>query len=282
MDGRISLVTGATSGIGRVAAEEIARQGSTAIVVGRSEPKCIATVAEIREATGSENVEYIVADLSSMAEVRRLAEQFLSRYKSLHVLLNNAGVSMSKRVLTVDGFESTFAVNHLSHFLLTNLLLPTVKRSAPARIINVSSAIHTRGKIDFDNLQGEKRYGGMSAYGQSKLANVLFTYELARRLEGTGVTVNAVHPGFVRTNLSSNTGGAAKMAWSLITRFALTPQQGAETLIYLATSPEVQNTTGRYFVKKKPVETSETSYDQDLAQRLWETSVKLTGLNVTP
>ena len=278
MDGKISMVTGATSGIGKVTALELARQGSTVIVVGRNSEKSIATVDYIKEKTGNSSVEFILADLSVQSDVRHLSEVFLSKHQRLDVLVNNAGVSMQKRQVTADGLEATFAVNHLSHFLLTNLLLDTVKRSHPVRIINVSSAMHTIAKMDFDNLQGEKKFGGMTAYAQSKLANILFTYELSRRLTGSDVTVNAMHPGLVKTNFSANTKGVAGLIWRFITLFAISPEKGAQTVVYLATSPEVQQVTGKYFVKKKEVKSSTVSYDQSVAKQLWQVSAKLTGL----
>src|SRR6266545_3993807 len=197
MNGKICLITGGTNGIGKSTAQGLARMGATVVIVGRNAQKTSRVVEEIRAASGNKNVDSLLADLSSQQEVRRLAREFKSKYSRLHVLLNNAGGFFMRRQLSVDGIEMTFAFNHLAYFLLTNLLLDTVKASAPARIINVSSAAHKSGKIEFDNLQGERSYNGFAAYGNSKLANILFTIELARRLEGTSITVNALHPGMV-------------------------------------------------------------------------------------
>ena len=205
MQGKICLITGGTNGIGKSTAQALAQMGATVVIVGRNAPKTAQVVEEIRAASGNNNVDSLLADLSSQQEVRRLADEFKSKYSHLHVLLNNAGGVFMQRQLSVDGIEMTFALNHLAYFLLTNLLLDTIKASAPARIINVSSDAHTSGKIEFDNLQGERRYSP-GAYGNSKLANILFTMELARRLEGTGVTVNALHPGFVATGFAKNNG----------------------------------------------------------------------------
>src|SRR5258707_9803495 len=202
MQGKICLITGATNGIGKETALGLARLGATVIVVGRSRDLGAATVAEIKQKSGNSNVESMTADLSSMAEVRRLAKEFKAKYNALHVLVNNAGAIFLSRQLSPDGYEMTFALNHLSYFLLTNLLLDLIKASAPARIVNVSSDSHERAHINFDDLQSTKGYTGIGAYGQSKLANIMFTYELARRLSETGVTVNAVHPGFVRSRFA--------------------------------------------------------------------------------
>lgn len=281
LNGRICMVTGATGGIGAVTAQALARQGATVVVVGRSREKSVATVARIKEQTGNSEVEFMLADLSSQKEVRRLAERFKSRYRRLNVLVNNAGAIFRKRRETVDGFEMTFALNHLSHFLLTNLLLDTIKASAPARIINVSSESHRRAKMNFDDLQRRKKYGAMNAYGQSKLANVLFTYELARRLDGSGVTANALHPGFVATNFGENMEGIFGLFVRLFHLFGISPEQGAQTSIYLATSPEVEDVTGKYFEKKKAVQSSKISYDKAIAKKLWQVSAELSGLPVS-
>jgi NAD(P)-dependent dehydrogenase (short-subunit alcohol dehydrogenase family) len=228
--------------------------------------------------TGNANVALLLADLSSQAQVRRLVGEFQSRFSRLDVLVNNAGAIFTRRNLSTDGIEMTLALNHLGYFLLTNLLLDTLKASAPARIINVSSDAHQSGRINFANLQGQQRYGGWRAYCQSKLANLLFTYELARRLDGTGVSANAMHPGFVATRFGRNNRGMFALLIRTAQLTALSPEQGAETLIYLATSPEVEGITGTYFVKKRPVKSSSISYDQTAAQRLWQLSTNLTGL----
>src|SRR5688572_11336879 len=247
MNGKICLVTGGTNGIGKIAARELARMGATVVIVGRDAQKTSQVVEEIRTASGNKNVDSLLADLSSQQEVRRLADEFKSKYSHLHVLLNNAGGFFMRRQRSVDDIEMTFALNHLAYFLLTNLLLDTIKASAPARIINVSSDAHTSGKIEFDNLQGERNYSPR-AYDNSKLANILFTMELARRLEGTGVTVNALHPGFVATGFAKNNGKVFAALISIFTPLvARSPAKGAETSVYLASSPSVQVITGEYF-----------------------------------
>ena len=229
MQGKICLITGGTNGIGKSTAQELARMGATVVIVGRNAQKTAQVVEEIRAASGNKNVDSLLADLSSQQEVRRLADEFKSKYAQLHVLLNNAGAVFMQRQLSVDGIEMTFALNHLAYFLLTNLLLDTLKASAPARIINVSSDAHARGKIEFDNLQGERSYSS-GAYGNSKLANILFTMELARRLEGTGVTVNALHPGFVATGFGKNNPGfLMKIIRAAVPLIARSPEKGAET-----------------------------------------------------
>ncbi len=279
MTGKVMLVTGATSGIGAVTARALAAAGgATVVLVGRDRERSAAAVEQIRRSTGNQSVEYLLADLSSQAEIRRLADEFLGRYDRLDVLVNNAGAMFWSRQETVDGLERTFALNHLSYFLLTNLLLDRLKASAPARVVSVSSAAHDGARIDFDDLQGKRSYAGMRAYGQSKLANVLFTYELARRLKGTGVTANALHPGFVATNFATNNGEIVRLVMAIIHRFALSPDRGAQTSIYLATSPEVEGVTGKYFSNSKAVRSSDISYDEAVAHRLWDASSELTGL----
>ncbi len=280
MQDKIGLITGATNGIGKAAALALARQGMTLVIVGRSPAKTQAVRDEIRAASDNGRVEMIVADLSAMAEVRRAAGEFLARFDRLDVLMNNAGAVFSERRETVDGYEMTFALNHLSYFLLTNLLLERLKASAPAHIINVSSGAHRGATINFDDLHLRRGYGlgGFKAYSQSKLANILFTYELARRLAGSGVTANAMHPGFVATGFGRNNPGLMNAVMGLLHRFALTPEQGADTLVYLATAPEVEGVTGQYFEKRKPVRSSAVSYDESVARRLWEVSESLVGL----
>lgn len=272
------MVTGATSGIGAVTARVLAEKGATVVVVGRNAEKCQATANHIKQQTGNPKVEFLLADLSVQEAIRQLAEQFQSRYQRLDVLVNNAGGFFLTRQQSADGLEMTFALNHLGYFLLTNLLLDRLKASAPARIVNVSSDAHHGTKINFDDLQSRQRYAPMQVYGQSKLANLLFTYELARRLEGTGVTANALHPGFVATNLAANNGWLARLFLPLVHLFAISAEAGAQTSIYLATSPEVERVTGQYFVNKQPVRSSPESYDRSAASRLWQVSAELTGL----
>ena len=281
LKGNVCMVTGATSGIGVVTAKALAQEGATVIVVGRNKEKSFSVVDQIKKKTGNPNVQYMLADLSVQKEVRQLAEDFTGKFKRLDILVNNAGAIFNKRIETVDGLEMTFALNHLGYFLLTNLLLGTIKASAPSRIINVSSDAHKGAKINFDDIQGTKKYGVMRAYGQSKLANILFTYELARKLEGSGVTSNALHPGFVASSFGSNMSGAFRLLIRFFQLFALSSEKGAETSIYLATSLDVANTTGKYFVKKKEVSTSVVSYDNKVAEKLWKVSEELTNLSVS-
>lgn len=271
------LLTGATSGIGRATALELARRGASLVLVCRDERRGAETVREIREQTGNEP-ELMLADLSSQASIRKLAADFLATGKPLHVLLNNAGVVNTTRSETVDGIESVFAVNHLAYFLLTHLLLERLRQSAPARIVNVASDAHRFGAIDFDNLQGEKAFRPMRIYGQSKMGNILFTYELARRLAGSGVTVNCLHPGAVATRLGKNNGSVANFFIRLLAPFFRTPENGAATSVYLATAAELEGVTGRYFSDCKETRTSKASYDEATARRLWEISERLTGL----
>lgn len=277
---KVVLVTGATSGLGKVVALELAKKGATVVIVGRDPAKTQATVAEIGGQTGSSSAAGLVAELSSMADVRRLADDFRKRYLRLDLLINNAGAIFARRQLSADGYERTFALNHLAPFLLTNLLLDLFKVSAPSRIITVSSRSHEGSSIDFDDLQGQRNYGigGGRAYGRSKLANVMFTYELARRLAGTGVTANAVHPGTVATHFGENNGGLMALGMRLFHRYALTPEEGADTIIYLASSPEVAGITGLYWEKRQPVPSSRASYDEAAQKRLWDVSAQMTGL----
>jgi len=274
------MITGATSGIGRVSAIELGKMGAHLLLVCRNRERGEELVREIQSAGNSE-VELMLADLESQAQIRKLAADFLATKKPLHVLMNNAGVFNMKRQVTTDGLEEVFAVNHLAYFMLTLLLLDRIKESAPARIINIASDLHQRATLKFDDLGGEHSYGGMRSYGQSKLANVVFTYELARRLAGSGVTVNCVHPGAVATNLARNNGALATAAWKLIGVFMKSPQDGARTQVYLASSPEVEGVTGKYFIDSKQARSSAESHDAGVAHRLWEVSAQMTGLPAT-
>lgn len=277
MEGRVCLVTGSTSGIGKEIAAGLAGMGATVVLAGRSREKCEAAVQEIAaRGVPASQLSYFVADLSSQESVRQLAKEFIDNYDRLHVLVNNAGVFVQKRELTADGIERTFAVNHLAPFLLTNLLLDRLKAGAPSRIVTTSSIAHRGAKMDFDDLQMSKSYGGIRAYGQSKLANILFTRELARRLQGTGVTANCFHPGAVRTNLVRGSGYG--LVWGAASVFFTSPEKGADTAVYLASSGEVEGVSGEYFVKRKQARASDPAYDSDAAERLWEASEKLTGL----
>lgn len=276
MRGRICMVTGANAGIGRATAMSLAKLGATVVMVCRNADKGQAAWADIREASGDSNLELLIADLASQRAVRQLADEYRRSHDRLHVLVNNAGTSSKQRILTGDGIEQTFAVNHLAPFLLTNLLLDVLKASAPARVVNVTSSAESFGKIHFDDLTLAQNYGSMRAHAQSKLANVLFTYELARRLAGTGVTVNCLNPGAVRTDGPLQMGGFYGLMARLARPFALTPEQGAEAVVYLATSNEVEGVSGQYFEKQKAHQSSKQSYDAVLAQRLWDVSVELT------
>ncbi|HEX9597534.1 MAG TPA: SDR family oxidoreductase [Anaerolineales bacterium] len=276
MQNKICLITGATSGIGRATAMALAKMGAKVIVAGRDEERCQNTVAQINRETGSPNADYLLADLSVQAQVRALAAEFKSRYERLELLVNNAGAFYAFRQVSADGIEMTFAVNHLAYFLLTELLLETLKASAPARIVNVASNSHLGEHLDFDNLELKHGYWAVRAYGRSKLANLYFTYELARRLEGMGVTVNAMHPGFVRTNMGANNGWLVRLFLPLVHLSSLTPEQGAHTIVYLASSPDVEAVTGKYFVREREVASDPVSYDESAAKRLWQVSEKMT------
>jgi NAD(P)-dependent dehydrogenase (short-subunit alcohol dehydrogenase family) len=276
MNGKICLVTGATNGIGKATALALAQMGATVVIVGRNPAKCAAVVIEIQQISGNDAVEALVADLSIMAEVRQVADQFKAKYPKLHVLVNNAGAAFAQRQFTCEGFEKTFALNHLNYFLLTNLLLDTLKASAPARIVNVSSDSHKGAHLDFDDLQSEKGSFVFNAYGRSKLAVVMFSYELARRLAGTGVTANVLHPGLVRTGFASNLGAVPSAAIGFFMHFVgVTPAQGAQTSVYLATSPAVENVTGKYWEKCKATPSGRAAYDEAAWARLWEVSDKM-------
>ena len=281
MNGKICMITGANSGIGKATALGLAKLGATVIIVCRNKSRGETALAETKEKSGNENLDLMMVDLASQESVRQLVKDFEERYRHLHVLINNAGTYFTKRQVTVDGIEATFAVNYLTRFLLTNLLLRTLKNSSPARIINVAGAYHSKGAIDFDDLQKKKDYDGAGANNQSKLADILCTYELARRLKGTGVTVNCLHPGAVATNLvekDPNYPSLLKFLYKLFKPFLKSPEKGAETSIYLASSPEVEGVTGKYFVDKKESKSSKESYDESVSKRLWEVSAKLTKI----
>jgi NAD(P)-dependent dehydrogenase (short-subunit alcohol dehydrogenase family) len=278
LGGRVILVTGATSGIGQVAAGELAARGARVIVHGRDAARAEQTRKGIVERVPRASVEVVLADLSSQAEVRRLAQEVQDRFPRLDVLVNNAGATFGRRLETVDGLEMTFALNHLAPFLLTNLLLETLRKNAPARVVTVASGAHQRAVLDFDDLQNRRRYSGFRVYGQSKLCNLYFTYELARRLEGTGVTANALHPGFVATNFGRSDGGLMSLVMPIAHRFAISPEKGARTIVYLAASPEVEGVSGKYFFEERPVRSSPASNDAEAARRLWDVSARLTGL----
>jgi retinol dehydrogenase-12 len=281
MQNKICLVTGATNGIGKVTALELAKMGATVIVVGRNPHKTEAVVNELRAQSGSDRVDKALADLSSLAEVRALAENFKRKYSRLDVLVNNAGAYFGKRQVSADGYEMTFALNHLSYFLLTALLLDVLKASAPSRIVNVASDAHRTAPLDFDDLQAEKKFNGLVVYGRSKLANILFTYELAKRLQGTNVTANALHPGFVATGFGADSGALMRIGIKITARLmGVSVEEGAQTTIYLASSPEVEGVTGKYFQKCKSAQSSAASYDVDAREHLWQISEQLCGVTV--
>ena len=280
MGGKVALVTGGTSGIGKATAMALSAMGADVVVVGRDRERGERAVEEIRAQTGG-RVDLALADLSSQAEVRALAEEFKRRYDRLDVLVNNAGLVQSTRTETVDGLESTFAVNHLAPFLLTNLLLDRLKQSAPSRVVTVSSEAEWWRDIDFDDLQSKKNYSGFPVYGMTKLANIMFTYELAERLEGTGVTATCMHPGAVNTRFGTNNWGPMTILFRLFKPLMRTPDQGADTVIWLAASPEVEGVSGRYYSDRKPLEPKKIANDPAARRRLWEESERLTGLGVT-
>jgi len=278
MKERICLVTGATHGIGRETALALASMGATVVLVGRNPEKAGATARMIQNKTGNPHVDYLLADLSSFRQVYRLADEFQRRYAHLHVLVNNAGGVFFRRQLSPDNLEMTLALNHLSPFLLTHLLIDTLQSSPPARIITVSSLVHFLTHVHFEDLQLTRHYNGWVAYAQSKLANVLFTYELARRLAGSQVTANVVHPGYVATNFGLNNAWFYRLVFSAGQLVAVSPEQGVETITYLACSPDVEEVSGKYFVNKQARASSRISYDPSLAARLWHISRVMTGL----
>lgn len=280
VDGKQILITGATAGIGLAAAKELARRGARLAIVARSEEKARSAVAEIGAQSGGRvSVEVLMADLSSQASIRNLAAEVLARFPSVQVLVNNAGAVNSTRRLTEDGVELTWAVNHLAPFLLTNLLLDRLKASAPARVITTSSDAHQGSTIPFDDLNADRSYGGRGfrRYGETKLANILFTGELARRLEGSGVTANCFHPGLVSTGFNRNNGGLMRLAMTVISPFSRSPEKGAETLVWLADSADADGENGGYFVDERRVTPSAAAQDMEAARRLWEVSQEQTS-----
>jgi NAD(P)-dependent dehydrogenase (short-subunit alcohol dehydrogenase family) len=278
--GKTCLITGATSGIGRATALELARMGAELFLIYRDKVRADETVAQIRKSAGNENIHLLHADLGSQHQIREAAAAFLSTGRPLHVLVNNAGLGNTKRMMSEDGIEMVFAVNHLAYFLLTLLLLDRIKQSAPARIVNVASEAHRFGTINFNDLGSERRYRTFGAYSQSKLANILFSYELARRLSGTGVAVNCLHPGGIASGLWTNNGPLARFIMKAGSPFLKTPEQGAQTTIYLAASPEVEGVTGKYYANCREKTSNKESYDPNIAQRLWEVSERMTGVGV--
>jgi NAD(P)-dependent dehydrogenase (short-subunit alcohol dehydrogenase family) len=280
MRGKTVLVTGATDGIGKETARRLTEMGARVFVAGRNAEKGAAAVHDIAANPGSDLVEFLQADLSVQAEVRGLAIAVKERTDRLDVLVNNAGVIMFRREQTRDGHEMTFGLNHLNYFLLTHELLDILKASAPARIVSVASIAHRRAVIDFDDLHLTNGFGSWKAYSRSKLANIMFTYALARRLEGTGVTANCLHPGFVRSHFGQNNRLLARLGISLAMRFgnAISVAQGAQTSVHLASAPDVTDQTGLYFDECQAVKSNQASYDQDAQEKLWDVSAKMVGL----
>lgn len=278
MRGKTVLITGASDGIGKQTAFELAKMEAELILVGRNPQKIAATAEEIRAKTGNTSIETLVGDLSSQAEVRRVAQEFLQRHSRLDVLVNNAGAIYMKRQVNQDGLEMTFALNHLGYFLLTHLLLDALRSSGAGRIVNVSSEAHRGFSMNLDDLQNERSYTNFRAYGQSKLANIYFTRGMAAYLDGDSVTCNSLHPGFVSTNFGRSNGGLFDTLFRLMQVMAISPEDGAKTNIYLASSPEVTGETGEYFIKNKKANPSEISKDMNIAWKLWEISMELTSL----
>ncbi|MCJ2097246.1 SDR family oxidoreductase [Methylobacterium sp. E-046] len=281
MRDKVCLVTGATSGIGYETALGLARRGARVVIVGRDAARTQACAGMMRDAASGARVDAHVADLSAQAEIRRLAGTLRDAYPRLDVLVNNAGAIFDRRTLTVDGIERTWALDHLGYVLLTLELLDTLKAAAAAgaepRIVNVASAAHYRGHIDFDDIGGARHYGAMRAYAQAKLGNVLFTYALARRLRYSGIAVNALHPGVINTGFAKNTGGLFGTAWSLIRPFLTTPEKGARTSLHVASAPELDGVTGRYFSHSRPKTSSSESRNEAVQERVWALSLEQVG-----
>lgn len=282
IEGSTCVITGANTGIGKVAAMEMARMGARVVMVCRNRERGRQAMVEIIQESGSSSVDLLLADLSSQRQVRDVATRIAEEYPQVDVLLNNAGLYQRKRQETEDGLEMTFAVNHMAYFILTLELIDTLRSSAPARVINVASDAHRNTRLDFDDLQSANKYRGMKAYSRSKLANILFTYELARRLEGTGITANALHPGVVASDFGRAGNGLLSLFWSLGKPFMKSPEEGARTSVYLATSPDVDGVTGGYYANEKPARSSRASLDTEAAERLWAESLKLAGYDQDP
>jgi len=272
------MITGANSGIGKATAIGLAKLGAHLVLVCRSKEKAEEAIKEIKEKSGKESVDLFLADIASQKEIHNLVEEFKNKYEKLDVLINNAGVNLHKRTLTEDGIEITFAVNYLAQFMLSNLLFDNIKKGDPARIVNVASSVQSKS-IDFENLNGEKNYGQLKAYALSKLAVVLFTYEFAKKVNGTGVTVNCLHPGFVKTNMIRNFRPFVKYFYHLVGLFMISPKRAAKKVIYLTSSPEVNGINGKYFKKGRMAESVKISYDEEIAKQLWDISVELTNVD---
>jgi retinol dehydrogenase-14 len=278
MKGKVAVITGGTSGVGRAAAIELARQGASLLLVGRHRGRAADTEREIREIARGVAVRTFIADLSSLAQVRRVAGEILDYTGRIDVLFNNAGAFQPSRKTTADGFETTFATNHLAYYLLTRLLLDRIRQSSPARVINTASETHRSCSLDFDDLQNERRYRMAATYGKSKLANLMFTYELARRLDGSGVTANAFHPGWTATRMGLDDGLLSSLVRGVSRLLARTPKRGAETAVWLASSPEMEGITGKYFLDCREHKSNAASHDEEAQRRLWDVSARMVGL----
>jgi NAD(P)-dependent dehydrogenase (short-subunit alcohol dehydrogenase family) len=281
MQNKVCIITGATCGIGKATAIGLASMGANVVMIGRNQEQGQIAQNEVKSKSGNPKVDLLLVDLSSQGEIRKLVEDIEARYSQLHVLINNAGIALINRSVTVDGIEQVFAVNYLTPFLLTNLLLKKLIASAPARVVNVAGDFHRKATIQFNDLMSEKDYNGNQANNQAKLALILFTYELARRLEGTGVTANCLHPGAVATDgplKDPDLPAFSRAMYKIVRMFFASPEKGSQTSVYLSTSPAVERVSGKYFIKKAPVASSPESSDKDIARRLWKVSEDLTGL----
>ncbi|MFN8578324.1 MAG: SDR family oxidoreductase [Candidatus Sericytochromatia bacterium] len=281
LDGKICIVTGANSGVGKVTALELAKMGAEVIMVCRNQKKGEEALDEILIKSKNNKVKLMLCDFSSQKSIRAFVDEFKSKYDKLHILVNNAGLIIPERKLTEDGIELTFAINHIGYFLTTNLLLDLLKNSAPSRIVNVASDAHKAGHINFNDINYENnKYKSMNVYCDSKLANILFTKELAKRLKGTNVTANCLHPGVVNTNFANDYAEKFGFIAKIVKSFLITPEKGAETQIYLASSSEVEGITGEYFDKKKIKTPSKEARDPEIAEKLWKISERMTNLMV--
>lgn len=273
---KVVVITGATSGIGEVAADRLAAKGFRIVFVARERGRGDATLAHLRAIADGLQHRVFYADLSRISEMKRVAAEIAQAEPGIDVLLNNAGALFNSRILTEDGLEKTFGLNHMSYFVLTNLLRPNLKPGA--RVVSTASDAHKGARLDFDDLQGAQGFSGYAAYGRSKLCNILFTRELARRLDGSGVTANCLHPGFVATRFGDESGGMLSLGIKAAKSFAISPEQGARTIVYLASSPDVANTNGEYFYKCRPATPTRDAQDDSAAKRLWEISARLAGM----
>lgn len=279
MRGKTIVITGATSGIGQVAAEKLASIGARMVLVARDKARGEAELVRLREIAPDANHTVHYADLSRLAEMKRVAAEIAAAEPRIDVLINNAGALFGSRLVTSDGLELTFATNHLSYFVLAHGLRERLRASAPARVVNVASDAHRGNQLNFTDLQSEKSYGGLNVYGRSKLCNILFTRELARRWAGSGVTANSLHPGFVATRFGDQSGGMLSLVVRAAKTFAISPEKGAETIVYLASSNEVADSSGLYFYKCKPATPTKEAQDDESARRLWQESEKIAGIS---